>query len=117
MVATPTIQGVARFTLRDRQAKGCQVMKVVIGIILLVVLLLQQQLWFGQSGYFERKALAERLAEQQTRTEALALRNAKMTAEVLALKSDTSAFESRARSELGMVKEGEVFYLTPEPEN
>ena len=47
-------------------------MKVVIGIMLLVVLLLQQQLWFGQSGYFERKALAERLAEQQTRTEALA---------------------------------------------
>ena len=48
-------------------------MKVVIGIMLLIVLLLQQQLWFGQSGgYFERKALAERLAEQQTRTEALA---------------------------------------------
>ena len=92
-------------------------MKVVIGIMLLIVLLLQQQLWFGQSGYFERKALAERLAEQQTRTEALALRNAKMTAEVLALKSDTSAFEARARSELGMVKEDEVFYLTPEPEN
>ena len=92
-------------------------MKVVIGIMLLIVLVLQQQLWFGQSGYFERKALAERLAEQQTRTDTLALRNAKMTAEVLALKSDTSAFESRARSELGMVKEDEVFYLTPEPEN
>ena len=59
---------------------------------------------FWQSGW----------AKQQVRTEALALRNAKMTAEVLALKSDTSAFESRARSELGMVKEGEVFYLTPE---
>jgi cell division protein FtsB len=91
-------------------------MKYIIGIMLLVVALLQQQLWFGQSGYFERKVLAERLAKQQVRTEALALRNAKMTAEVLALKSDTSAFESRARSELGMVKEGEVFYLTPEPQ-
>ena len=89
-------------------------MKYIIGIMLLVVALLQQQLWFGQSGYFERKVLEERLSKQQVRTEALALRNAKMTAEVLALKSDTSAFESRARSELGMVKEGEVFYLTPE---
>ena len=91
-------------------------MKYVIGIMLLVVVLLQQQLWFGQSRYFERKVMAERLAEQKVRTEALALRNGKMTAEVLALKSDTSAFESRARSELGMVKEGEVFYLTPEPQ-
>ena len=89
-------------------------MKYFIGIMLMVVALLQQQLWFGQSGYFERKGLTERLAKQRVRTEALALRNAKMTAEVLALKSDTSAFESRARSELGMVKEGEVFYLTPE---
>jgi cell division protein FtsB len=41
-------------------------------------------------------------------------RNAKMTAEILALKNDAEAFESRARSELGMVKEGEVFYLIPE---
>jgi cell division protein FtsB len=37
-----------------------------------------------------------------------------MTAEVLALKRDSAAFESRARSELGMVREGEVFYLIPE---
>ena len=109
-----TIPDAARFTRRARQANECVVMKYIIGIMLLVVALLQHQLWFGQSGYFERKVLAERLAKQQVRTEALALRNAKMTAEVLALKSDTSAFESRARSELGMVKEGEVFYLTPE---
>ena len=40
-------------------------MKYIIGIMLLVVVLLQQQLWFGQSGYFERKVLAERLAKQQ----------------------------------------------------
>jgi cell division protein FtsB len=45
------------------------------------------------------------------------MRNAKMTAEVLALKSDSAAFEARARSELGMVREGEVFYLIPESQD
>jgi cell division protein FtsB len=89
-------------------------MKIAIGVLVVILIALQQQIWFGQSGYFERKALAARYAEQQQRADALTLRNAKMTAEVLALKRDSAAFESRARSELGMVREGEVFYLIPE---
>ena len=40
-----------------------------------------------------------------------------MTAEVMALKNDSAAFEARARSELGMVREGEVFYLIPEAQD
>ena len=89
-------------------------MKIAIGILVVILLALQQQIWFGDSGYFERKDLAQRHEEQQERTQMLIQRNAKMTAEILALKNDAEAFESRARSELGMVKEGEVFYLIPE---
>jgi cell division protein FtsB len=89
-------------------------MKITLTLLVVLVLAMQQQIWFGDSGYFERKALAKRHAEQQERTQKLTQRNAKMTAEILALKSDAEAFESRARSELGMVKDGEVFYLIPE---
>ncbi|MEL0048461.1 MAG: septum formation initiator family protein [Gammaproteobacteria bacterium] len=89
-------------------------MKITLGLLILVLAIMQQQIWFGDSGYFERKALAQRHAQQQQRTQMLIQRNAKMTAEILALKSDAEAFESRARSELGMVKDGEVFYLIPE---
>ena len=92
-------------------------MKIAIGILVVILLALQQQIWFGQSGYFERKALAARQAEQQQRTEALTVRNVKMTAEVMALKNDSAAFEARARTELGMVREGEVFYLIPEAQD
>ena len=70
-------------------------MKIAIGILVVILLALQQQIWFGQSGYFERKALAARQAEQQQRTEALTVRNVKMTAEVMALKNDSAAFEAR----------------------
>ena len=91
-------------------------MKIMLALLTVVLLALQQQIWFGDSGYFERKALVERQAEQQARTDMLTQRNAKMTAEILALKNDAEAFESRARSELGMVKKGEVFYLVPEDE-
>ena len=89
-------------------------MKVTLTLLILTLMVMQQQIWFGDSGYFERKALAQRQEEQQERTQMLIQRNAKMTAEILALKNDAEAFESRARSELGMVKEGEVFYLIPE---
>jgi cell division protein FtsB len=46
--------------------------------------------------------------------EQLELRNRKMVAEVVALQSGKDAFEARARSELGLVKKGEVFYLIPD---
>lgn len=92
-------------------------MKSTILLLILVFVAMQQQIWFGDSGYFERKALAQRQTEQQQRTQMLIQRNAKMTAEILALKNDAEAFESRARSELGMVKEGEVFYLVPEDDD
>ena len=89
-------------------------MKVTLTLLILTLMVMQQQIWFGDSGYFERKALAQRHAEQQQRTQMLIQRNAKMAAEILALKNDAEAFESRARTELGMVKDGEVFYLIPE---
>jgi cell division protein FtsB len=89
-------------------------MKITLTLLILTLMVMQQQIWFGDSGYFERKALAQRHAEQQQRTQMLIQRNAKMAAEILALKNDAEAFESRARTELGMVKDGEVFYLIPE---
>ena len=89
-------------------------MKITLTLLILTLMVMQQQIWFGDSGYFERKALAQRHAEQQERTQMLIQRNAKMAAEILALKNDAEAFESRARTELGMVKDGEVFYLIPE---
>jgi cell division protein FtsB len=49
--------------------------------------------------------------------EQLAVRNRKMTAEVLALQAGNQAFEARARSELGLVKKGEVFYLIADDNN
>jgi cell division protein FtsB len=43
------------------------------------------------------------------KTEVLKARNTKLASEVLDLKTGTGAIEERARYELGMVKENEVF--------
>jgi cell division protein FtsB len=48
---------------------------------------------------------AQKQINEQTRK-----RNAALDAEVRDLKSGTDAIEERARSELGMVKQGEIFF-------
>jgi cell division protein FtsB len=86
---------------------------VVLGVVLLIGL--QFRLWFGSSGVVERAELTDRLEMQRQRTQVLRERNRILASEVEALKAGPDALEARARSELGMVKRGETFYLVVEP--
>ena len=79
------------------------------GMALLALLL--YRFWFGESGWFAVRRLAEEVAVQERRAEALAERNRALTSEVMALKQGLDAVEARARTDLGMVAEGETFYL------
>ena len=85
-------------------------MKVLLAILLLVLVLLQLKLWFGEGGYRDVQRLAVRVEEQARENEALALRNQELQAEVEDLRQGLEAIEERARSELGMIKEDEEFY-------
>ncbi|TDJ24385.1 MAG: cell division protein FtsB [Gammaproteobacteria bacterium] len=86
---------------------------VVMGVVLLIAL--QFRFWFGSSGVVEHAELAKRLDAQRQRTEVLSERNRILASEVKALKAGPEALEARARTELGMVKRGETFYLVVEP--
>ena len=89
-------------------------MKSLSAVLVILFAGLQYQIWFGQSGAMAQQRLAGQVAEQKVRMEQLELRNRKMGAEVVALQSGKVAFGARARSELGLVKKGEVFYLIPD---
>lgn len=54
--------------------------------------------------------LTSQIAVQQDKNNALKARNETLDAEVRDLKSGKAAIEERARSELGMIKQDEVFY-------
>ena len=88
---------------------------IVFGLIALLIGL-QVKLWFGQGGRPEVRDLEARVATQQRENAELRKRNDALAAEVEDLKSGTEAIEERARSELGMIKPGEVFYQVIEPE-
>ena len=89
-------------------------MKLFIVMLVLLIAGLQYRAWFSDDGYFVVQALNERLEQQQRRAELQRQRNRLLAAEVLALKQGHAAVEARARADLGMIREGETFYIVAE---
>jgi cell division protein FtsB len=86
--------------------------------ILLVALLLvlQYQLWVGDGSLSEVVQLRAEIREQRAAIGELEERNRRLEAELQDLRDGLDAVEERARSELGMIREDEVFYqIVQEP--
>jgi len=88
--------------------------KRVVIVLSVLILGLQYRAWFSDDGYLAARALNERLEQQQRRAESQRQRNRMLAAEVLALKEGYAAVEARARADLGMIREGETFYILVE---
>ena len=80
-----------------------------------LVLLLQYPLWFGKGGWFKVWSLDRQLQEQRQANVRLRQRNSALDAEVRDLKQGYAALEERARYELGMIKQDEVFFQIVTP--
>lgn len=90
-------------------------MKVVAIILFIVLLVLQAKLWFGSHGVFQLWSLQDNIGDIKQKNDQLSQRNEQLHAEVIELKEGKEALEERARSQLGFIKEGEVFYrVVPE---
>lgn len=85
-------------------------MKILASFLFLLLIFLQAQLWFGAHGVFQLGALRSNIEQQRAANEALLQRNEQLHAEVQELKQGEEALEERARSQLGFIKDGEVFY-------
>ena len=79
------------------------------------ILLLQYPLWFGKGGWLRVWSLERQVQEQKLANAALSQRNGALDAEVRDLKQGSEAIEERARYELGMVKQDEVFFQAVRP--
>lgn len=89
-------------------------MRTIITILVVLLVLLQVQVWrqYGHVAELERRVEAQRDENRR-----IAARNDALEAEVADLNSGLDAVEERARSELGLIREGEEFYLIVEPED
>jgi cell division protein FtsB len=85
-------------------------LQLALGVLLLVLIALQIRLWFGEGSLAEVLALKQQLAAQRAELADLYERNATLQAEVEDLKEGLAAIEARARSELGLIREGETYF-------
>ena len=85
-------------------------MRLLTIALLAVVLLLQGPLWFGKGGWLRVHELERHVAGQQGGNDGLRRRNAALDAEVRDLKQGYGAIEERARAELGMIRQDEIFF-------
>jgi len=92
------------------------VSKTLLVILSILVTLLQAKLWWGDGSIPRVVQLSRNLEQEVKVTQALRDRNQQLSAEVHDLKTALDAVEERARSELGMLKEGEMYYQFVEPE-
>ena len=84
-------------------------MRLILIILTLLLVLIQYPLWLGKGGWLRVWDLSRQLDSALDKERELKARNDKLAGEVQDLKEGTGAVEERARYELGLVKDGEIF--------
>ena len=75
-----------------------------------VIVALQWPLWVGKGSWLRVWQLDTQLTEHRAANAKLKERNDALEAEVRDLKTGTDAIEERARNELGMIRQEELFF-------
>jgi len=79
-------------------------------VLVVLIALLQYPLWLGKGSWLRVWQYSQQIETHEKRNEYYRQRNDTLRAEVRDLKQGQSAIEERARSELGLVKQDEVFF-------
>ena len=85
-------------------------MKWLTLVLVALVGLIQYPLWLGKGGWFRVWEVDQQIAAQREVNGRLKARNGALDAEVRDLKQGLEAIEERARSELGMIRQDEMFF-------
>ena len=78
-------------------------------MLVILLMILQSQLWLGRGGVPTVAELERELAQQKATNEEARRQIEQLSAEVNDLKEGLNMVEERARHELGMVKANEIF--------
>ena len=90
-------------------------MKLITILLVLLLLIMQVNIWLTKDGYSRIVEIKDLIQNQQEENNEMASRNSQLNEEIKDLKNGLSAIEEKAREDIGMIKEGEEFYLIAEP--
>jgi cell division protein FtsB len=80
-----------------------------------LIVLIQYPLWLGKGSWLRVWEVDQQIRAQRAANRQLQARNLALEAEVRDLKVGLEAIEERARSELGMVRQDEIFFQVLDP--
>ena len=86
-------------------------MKHLVLLFTVLIVVLQFRLWIGDNSVRALNSIKGEVSLQKSINLALEERNKRLEIEVVDLKTGVEAIEERARLELGMIEEGETFFL------
>ncbi len=86
-------------------------MRWLLLIVVSLLVLFQYRLLLGEGSLSQKAELERRVEQQQIENQKLEARNQKLTASVAGLKDGLEGIEERARNDLGMIRDGETFYM------
>jgi cell division protein FtsB len=79
-------------------------------VFIVLIAALQYPMWLGKGGWLQVREYDRQVGLQHDANAKLKLRNDALDADVRDLKTGFEAIEERARSELGMIRQDEVFF-------
>ncbi|WP_211467077.1 cell division protein FtsB, partial [Collimonas silvisoli] len=90
-------------------------MRLIAIFLTALLILVQYPLWLGKGGWLRVWDMDQQVHAAHDKLDELKARNAKLDSEVHDLKEGTGAVEERARTELGMIKQDEIFIQILDP--
>ena len=90
-------------------------MKFIALLLVLILVMMQVNIWLTKDGYSRVAEIKELIQDQQKENNEMVSRNSQLKEEIKDLKDGYSAIEEKAREDIGMIKEGEEFYLLTKP--
>ncbi|AFT70218.1 Septum formation initiator subfamily, putative [Alloalcanivorax dieselolei B5] len=90
--------------------------QVMLAVLALLLVVLQVRLWFGEGSLRHVATLKKEVQALSEQNHTLSERNRLMAADVRDLKEGSDAVEELARKDLGMIRDGETFFLILEPD-
>lgn len=80
-----------------------------------LILAIQYPMWLGKGGWLQVREYDRQVALQRDANAKLKARNDALDADVRDLKTGYEAIEERARADLGMIRQDEVFFQIQTP--
>ncbi|MAN51683.1 MULTISPECIES: cell division protein FtsB [Marinimicrobium] len=91
-------------------------MKILLAILIVLFTALQYRLWIAEGSWADVTRLDRDIRAQELANERLKARNRRLAVEVDELKEGLDSIEERAREDLGMIRDGETFFMVVDPQ-